>query len=194
MKEIFTDIYEHNKWHGKEGPSGTGSTVAATKFLRPKLQRLLKSLQVASLLDVPCGDFNWMRLMDLSNIDYTGCDIVGELIDVNKVKYQGERRWFSQFNAVENVPHAYTMIMCRDMLPHLSILDAMKVLENFERSGSFWLLTTSFMNVQQNRDIVTGGWRPINLTLPPFNLKPKRVLVEQNTGAYPDKSMILVRL
>lgn len=194
MKEIFTDIYEHNKWHGKEGPSGSGSTVAATKFLRPKLQRLLKSLNVKTLLDLPCGDFNWMRLMNLSNVSYMGADIVSELIHINKVKYESSSIGFMNFDAVNNVPHAYTMIMCRDMLPHLSNFDVAKVLENFQRSGSHWLLTTSFMHVQQNRDIVTGSWRPINLTLPPFNLVPRKVLIEQNAGAYQDKAMILVRL
>ena len=44
------------------------------------------------------------------------------------------------------------------------------------------LLTTSFPRVERNDDIVTGQWRPLNLTRPPFNLpEPAKRIAENCT-------------
>jgi hypothetical protein len=43
------------------------------------------------LLDIPCGDFNWMKLLNLG-VDYIGADIVGELIAENRRRF-GAKVW-----------------------------------------------------------------------------------------------------
>jgi hypothetical protein len=35
------------------------------------------------MLDAPCGDFNWMKEVDLSAVHYTGGDIVEPLVNSN---------------------------------------------------------------------------------------------------------------
>ena len=44
-----------------------------------------------SLLDVPCGDMTWMKrfLASLDDVDYTGLDIVPELIAAHKSDFAG---------------------------------------------------------------------------------------------------------
>ncbi|HBT22693.1 MAG TPA: hypothetical protein DEA68_08655, partial [Verrucomicrobiales bacterium] len=76
---------------------------------------------------------------------------------------------------------------------HLSFADARAALSNIARSGAGWLLATSFPSVIRNDDIVTGQWRPINLTLPPFNLpEPEQVIAENcNETEFVDKTLSL---
>ena len=46
----------------------------------------------ASLLDAPCGDFNWMRHVPLGGVSYTGADVVPELIARNRRDYGRDGR------------------------------------------------------------------------------------------------------
>jgi hypothetical protein len=61
MKEIFTDIYKKNDWKNDESVSGNGSTLDATEGVRRELPRLFAKFHVKSLLDIPCGDCNWIK-------------------------------------------------------------------------------------------------------------------------------------
>ena len=54
-----------NGWQSPESKSGGSSTLSATAAIRAALPRLLSDLGVAVLIDAPCGDFNWMRHVDL---------------------------------------------------------------------------------------------------------------------------------
>src|SRR5689334_2969418 len=61
MQDIFSSIYLDNSWGDPESVSGRGSTLARTEVVRRKLPILLASVGAKSLLDAPCGDFNWMQ-------------------------------------------------------------------------------------------------------------------------------------
>jgi hypothetical protein len=45
---------------------------------------VLHDLGAQSLLDAGCGDFNWMRTVDLPGIKYIGVDVVSDLIERNR--------------------------------------------------------------------------------------------------------------
>src|SRR5215213_5906369 len=75
----FTDIYRRNLWGEAESVSGSGSTMAETEDIRGYLPELLQRLGARSLLDIPCGDFHWMKTVDLGIDRYIGADIVPEL-------------------------------------------------------------------------------------------------------------------
>src|SRR5262249_22136099 len=89
-KEIlirFEEIYRLGLWSKGESYSGTGSTVAGTKGVRAALPRLLDKLNTQVLIDVGCGDFNWMRHVQLK-CKYKGIDIVDFVIKNNRAKYR----------------------------------------------------------------------------------------------------------
>lgn len=66
------------------------------------------------------------------------------------------------------------------------------------RTGARWLVATTFPDRHAKRDCARGGWRPLNLTLPPFGLPPPLRLIHEgcteNGGAYSDKSLGLWRM
>jgi hypothetical protein len=198
MREKFTKIYHENHWSGVESRSGGGSDLQATVVIRPALSALFKRLQIKSLLDLPCGDFLWMKEVDLQGIDYTGGDIVPELIASNQAKYGAPGRKFIEIDITATVPPRADLILVRDCLVHFSYRDLRKALVNIKASGAEWLLTTTFPHRAENEDIVTGFWRPVNLQIPPFSLPPPLELInEHSPGKTPesgDKSLGLWKL
>jgi SAM-dependent methyltransferase len=195
MKDIFTEIYERMVWQGVESVSGPGSSLEQTRELRERLPELFRRYKVSIVLDIPCGDLNWMQFVDLSEVKYIGADIVEELIEKNRKKFK--MSFLCLDISTDPLPKV-DLILCTDCLVHFSYLDVVSTLGNIARSGSKYLLTTTFPNRTKNVDIETGKWHPYNLTKKPFNLpKPLFLLNEkctQGNGMYADKSLGLWRI
>src|SRR5262249_46825833 len=140
---VFTAIYRDNTWQNAESRSGHGSTVARTTAVRQALLALVEELGVQSLLDAPCGDFNWMKEIPLSGVAYIGVDVVPEMIERNRRLYgKGGRRFVVADIAADPLARA-DLIFCRDGLVHLSNADALRALDRFHRSGARYLLATT---------------------------------------------------
>lgn len=176
---IFSDIYENNLWGDSESVSGRGSTLGRTNVVRNELPALLAELEAESLLDAPCGDFNWMRETDLSAVQYTGADVVHDLISRNQRLYGGNGRKFVKLDLTRDSLPTADVILCRDCFIHFSFRDIRATLMNFKQSNSKFLIATTHKLVEEHRDIVTGQGRNVNLLLPPFNFpEPFRMIVE----------------
>jgi 2-polyprenyl-3-methyl-5-hydroxy-6-metoxy-1,4-benzoquinol methylase len=190
VEEVFTFIYNNKIWKSKESVSGQGSEIGSVSQLIEQLPHVFKQLNIKKMLDIPCGDFNWMRNTDLTGIDYTGADIVQQLVENNKVNYQYSQLTFRQMDiAMDNI-EAYDLVFCRDCLVHFDNELVHKTLENIYKSGSRYFMATTFPALKANKDITTGEWRMINLELPPFNLpKPLLVINEGDQRLNKDKSM-----
>jgi hypothetical protein len=195
-EKIFTRIYLKNAWGGPESRSGPGSGSARTELLRSELTSLIKNLGVQSILDLPCGDFNWMRHVDLSATQYIGADIVAPIIAQNNSLYAQPGRRFERIDMLRDPLPRADLILCRDGLVHFSFSDIAQALAAMKKSGSVYLLVTTFTEHQRNQDMPTGGWRPLNLALPPFCFPtPLQVLSDARPdGTCPDKALALYRL
>jgi hypothetical protein len=130
---------------------------------------------------------------------YMGIDIVEKLIESNNQQFATEFRKFLCLNIVEDeLPNA-DLIFCRDCLVHLNYDDIYKVIANFKRSQSRYLLTTTFTDRSKNVDLVGKDiWRTLNLQQAPFNFPPPLMLINENctevNGRFADKCLGLWRL
>jgi len=197
----FQRIFDENTWRNTESVSGEGSNLDRTAVVRTKLPALLAKYGVRSILDAPCGDFYWMKEVPIGDIDYTGADIVPEIIERDVEWYAGPRRRFVVCDLVSDPLPKADLILCRDCLVHLPYAETRRAIDNFRRSGAVWLLTTTFTGDRENRDIEIGDWRPINLERPPYGFPPPLDVineesdeVDEELGAFPDKSLGLWRL
>ncbi len=138
-EEIFTYIYRTNLWGSPESGSGVGSELAATEVLRAEIPRLIRLYEVGSLLDLPCGDFGWLSHADLSGVDYTGADIVPDLVAENTKRYAGPGRRFVCLNLTRDPLPRADLVLCRDGLVHLSYGQIFRSFANLRRSGSTYL-------------------------------------------------------
>ncbi len=201
-----------NKWGDRESISGRGSNLQQTSAIIKKIPILLEKLNAKTMLDAPCGDFYWLKEAQLNIDKYIGCDIVGDLITDNQRRYANEARDFINLDlAIDPLPQVdlifcrdclvplpqVDLIFCRDCLVHLSFKDAIAVIKNFKKSNSTYLLTTIYPGIPENKDIVTGDWRAIDLQLPPYNFPDMLEIIDEETTErkdYPQKSLGLWKL
>lgn len=193
MAEVFSNIYFTNKWGSVETRSGPGSERDRMKNMVGELTALMRRWRVRSLLDAPCGEFNWMRDVNLGGVAYVGVDIVPELIERNR---QDSDLRFIIADITQSALPSADLVLCRDTLVHLSDSHVLAALANFKRSGSTYLLTTTFAGTMENTEIVTGWWRPLNLELSPFNLpRPVDYIKDADSDDfYEDKILALWRV
>jgi len=193
--DVFTEHYRANGWGSRESVSGVGSTMEQTKAIRAALPRIVANYHVQTMLDIPCGDFSWMRTLDLS-LDYSGADVVEDIVVGNRSSFGGEKRRFTKLDITTDPLPRVDLIFCRDCLFHFSFDDVFRALSNMSESGSELALITTNTAVEKNRNIVTGEWRPLNLQRLPFSLPAPICLVDElcPDPAHRDKHMGLWRI
>lgn len=180
--DVFSRIAEKNEWDGTESVSGPGSTMAATQLLRAALPALLEKYEVQSLLDVPCGDAHWIVTVLPDHITYTGGDIVPELIERAR-KDKGDAGNFVVLDIVTDPLPKADLVMVRDCFIHLPNATVKEAIANIKRSGSRYLLTTTYPERADNIDIEIGGFRPVDLQATPFNLPDPLEVILESEGA-----------
>lgn len=180
IDEVFNDIYTQNLWGNEESVSGVGSTIAQTKKIIPELEKCFDNLKIKTLLDIPCGDFNWMQHLHLNNIEYTGADIVKEMIEKNQSKFADIDKQFLVKNMLTDDLPKSNLILIRDCWVHFSYDDIFKALNNIVKSASNYVMITTFPKHSINYDIVTGDWRPLNLKKAPFFFPEPIMTIEEH--------------
>lgn len=168
-KDIFQSIYLNNRWGDSSSLSGTGSNLEQTTNIIKELPSILKKYKIKSILDIPCGDFFWMKELSLDEYKYIGADLVTELIRVNNSKFKTTNKKFIDLDLISGKLPKADLIFCRDCLVHFSNDDIFKALKNIRGSEFKYFITTNFLERPLNKDIATGSWRTLNLTKKPFN-------------------------
>lgn len=197
-KVKFTEIYKKNVWGNEESSSGDGSGLAYTENIRNALPQIIRKYAIKSIVDAPCGDFYWMKVVLPSvNVDYIGLDIVEDIICNNNKYYSKDGVKFYVSNICEDHIPLCDILMVRDCLFHFSFKDINLFLANFHKSDCKYLFTTTHLTAEGyiNRDIATGDFRQINLFQKPFCFDSRLVLeaVDDYPTGYPlQRQMILL--
>jgi len=195
IQDRFELIYNENYWESDESRSGLGSEIKNTKEVLKALKKIIKEYNIRSIIDIPCGDFNWMSKMDMNKIDYKGYDIVRPVIIDNNKKFKKNNINFYNSDITTSRLAKGDLMFVRDCLVHFSFEDITKSIFRIKQSGSKYLMSTSFVNLEKNIDIYSADWRPINLEKEPFNF-PKPIVTinekcQEMNGIYADKSICL---
>lgn len=174
----FTSIYQNALWgtnKENKGSSGSGSTAENTLIYRDYLKEFMKTNQIKSVVDIGCGDWEFSQLVDWTAINYIGYDIVKSVIENNSRIYSKPTIQFIHENFLDvDLPKA-DLLICKDVFQHLSneeIIAFLPQLKKFKHC----LITNDVNpnnNSSDNHNIPIGGYRPLDLTIPPFNLSPE---------------------
>lgn len=176
-KHVFSYIYDSRHWGSdQESASGPGSSLASTVTIRTFLPSILRAIGARRMIDAGCGDCRWMselidELINECNLElYLGVDIAEGVIKANQEKYARENVVFMNLDIAEDPLLNVDVIMCRDVLAHLSYEDIHRVLRNFKKSGAKYLLASSFSAMRENSlEMISGNFRSVNLRIAPFN-------------------------
>jgi 2-polyprenyl-3-methyl-5-hydroxy-6-metoxy-1,4-benzoquinol methylase len=163
---------DHSRSLNQESLSGPGSSIANTVEVRNLLHKCIFNYNIKSILDLGCGDWNWLQNVCLDGVNYLGWDADVDLIVSNLFNYSEDNITFDTLDiCLEEYP-SVDLIICRDVLFHMPINLAQKIINKSKKSCKLFL-STSFLDVKINTGIQSGlnwGYYPINLNAPPFNL------------------------
>ena len=195
-KQVFTSIYRSNHWVQKDetlskdsmSVSGHGSNINTKQFFELKkiFSKIIDDKQINSVLDMPCGDFLWFHeIIKDKNIHYVGIDIVDELIEANKKKYQNKNFNFINDDIVNfNTRDKYDLILIRDLFIHIQNSDIKKIIQNLDKINFNYIALNSYNN-KINHDVIIGQHRKVNLLIEPFNLeKPLEFFKDHEDGKF----------
>jgi hypothetical protein len=183
-------------------PNGPGSSLSLTEDLRIKLPKLWARHNIHSVLDVACGDWNWMRYTDLSGLtNYYGWDIDPDLVArcvgrygeaIDRLASESASMPFAYFEvrnvADTNFPNV-DCIMARDILIHFPNDYISAILDKMGESNAHYLLASNFP--EDTNDFVYDPTRyvwmgymehPVNLEAPPFSLTTKVDAIPEQVG------------
>ena len=179
-KFIFYLIYKTNHWNRYQKinknnilVSGPGSIPGSiqTKNIIDNLDSFIKKNNIKSILDMPCGDFSWMQDLIKKNnyINYTGYDIVEDIIFYNNKKYSKNNiSFFCKDIVNETNFNNFDLVFIRDFFIHIDYVSINKILDNIKRSKVKFVACSNNNNAINNKDIAVGQHRKINLTIEPF--------------------------
>ena len=180
-KQVFTSIYKSNHWVQDDhilpknsiSVSGHGSNINTNQFfnLQKIFTKIIIDKDINSVLDMPCGDFLWFyEIIKNKNIDYLGIDIVKELIEANRRKYQNKNFSFINYDIVNfDTNKKFDLILIRDLFIHIQNSDIKKIIKNVEKINFKYIALNSYSN-KVNKDVIIGKHRKVNLLIEPFNL------------------------
>lgn len=184
LKNRFLMIYKSNYWDNEETVSGPGSTIKNTVNLRKQLKKIIKKYKIKSILDAPCGDCNWIKSIILEfSIKYIGVDIVPNIINTNKKKFNNKKFSFQQLDITRTKLPKAELLICRDFIFHLSFEDAKLFFKNLKRSNAKFILISNHLKYKSkkdnnfNKNINSGDFRKIDIFQHPFNFNKKFEMV-----------------
>lgn len=109
----WQQIYEFGGWESQG--SGPGSKLEFNSDLIAYLNNFISQNSVSSLIDLGCGDLQWMPQVFSSGIDYVGVDFCQSVINQNTTNYPDKTFIFSDF---KNLSEAREVSFSKDVIHH----------------------------------------------------------------------------
>ncbi len=181
-RDAMEQIYKEKLWGGSASDFYSGDGSHHPEIVNPYVDivgSFLKSFESPlNICDLGCGDFNvGKELVKYAN-KYVAIDIVSDLIDRNKEKFQEDNLEFHCLDiAVDDLPSGDCALL-RQVLQHLSNYEVQSTLSKLT-AFKYVVLTEHIPKGAfiPNKEIISGqGIRlkkqsGLNLLVPPFNFK-----------------------
>ncbi len=200
-REAMQLVYK-NKWWGGDTTykfySGRGSHDV--NIIDPYISELNKFLVNKDfvVVDLGCGDMHVGEQIFMNTKQYIACDIVPELIEFNRKKYNNVPQiTFECLDITENNLPKGDVVIIRQVLQHLSNFNIMKVINKLS-DYKYLILTEGIPDNDfiANLDNFTGPDIRLSknsgivLDMHPFNLKFKEVKVLLDVRDRKDRALI----
>jgi len=189
-EQIFTEIYMRNSWGSAESVSGISATLSRTESIRQKLPAIIQTLEIQSIIDIGCGDWNWMRQVDLSGVSYLGIDIVEPLIEKLQTQYTSSNIRFQKMDVLTELPETTDLWIVRDICGLYGYDECKQIFHQFLTSESRFLAITTIDGCE-NQDSLPGTWRALNLRDAPFNLPEPVCVIDDGQQWFRNKKLLV---
>jgi len=196
-----SEFYGNAHWPPPEirrrSASGKGSYLGyATETSLQIIKDTISKYNIKSMVDTSCGDANW--ILDSWETDslplYVGLDVTSAVIEANKQRFaHHSNKQFHYWDATAcTIPkfqngsmkeQSFDLVHVREVIQHIHHEQGVRYFCNVFKSSPRVLITTTFENGNNVRDVkVEGGYYKNNLLKPPFSF-PK---VDTCTPTHPN--------
>jgi hypothetical protein len=105
------------------------------------------------------------------------------MIAANKEKYEKGNISFLELDIISDDLPTVDLILCREVLFHLSFKEIGAAIANFKKSKSKFLLATHFQYLSENIDIESSGrCRGLNFQIAPLNFPAPIEIIEEDVS------------
>jgi len=175
LAKKFQFIYDNFLWNNHENAgesrSGAGSILKNTAEIRKAIVEITSKYGMTNMLDISCGDWNWMKEIANNLPDYTGLDVVPSAIMENKNNYERENIKFINIDALTFLKKCknkqFDLILARHTLEHLPLSYNLQLVNEIRRCSKYALINSKNIDTDNITEQV-GGYAPINLLLTPY--------------------------
>lgn len=209
-EEVFSEVYESNRWGGSKGKFSSGSgtddkTIVASYIAMIRKQARIEGFGGSTFVDLGCGDFRvGGQLLPLCS-SYVGVDIVRSVIRRNHENFGDTSTKFFHLNIIDDDLPNGDVCFLRQVLQHLSNRQIACVLRKIEKYE--WVFLTEHYpseneSIIPNKDKVHGADirvfdnSGVYFSEPPFNLAEHRlsmVLEVPGVGLWKDHDQGVIR-
>tara|TARA_B100000900_G_C20588656_1_gene720692 strand:- start:543 stop:1244 length:702 start_codon:yes stop_codon:yes gene_type:complete len=134
-EQIFSKIYSERTWNIKSSDFNSGPGSHNESLVKPYLKfvnSFIKQKEIKTIVDLGCGDFNVGKSIYKPLKKYIAFDIVPDLIERNKKKFNDKKIVFKCKDfIVDPIPIADCVIV-RQVLQHLDNKSIIKVLDKIK--------------------------------------------------------------
>jgi SAM-dependent methyltransferase len=161
LQNIFDRIYLTDEWNGGSGPgSHPSNTAKYVKFLNS----FIRENSIKSILDIGCGDWQLMSMVDLSGVRYKGIDISPVATSIARSKAPAGTD-ISNEN-IENIIGSFDLVHIKDVLQHLEFSECRRILEIISSRHKSALVVNEHPSA--SNDIKNGQYRPLSIVAEPL--------------------------
>lgn len=167
-QQVFDSIYKNNSWIFG---SGIGSIATFNKpFINFINEYLRDHTDIHTVVDIGCGDWQIGRHFELGERKYIGCDVSEFILKKVESRFASPHIRFQQLDAVSDMLPKGDLIIVKDVLQHLSLADAARILQKLEGYKHVIIQNDVYQAQVANKEILNGGFRPLDIRLAPFRL------------------------
>ena len=114
--------------------SGPGSIYKNNLLLIEWLNRFIKDNKIKSILDMGCGDMQWMPYVNLEGVDYTGVDYVDYLIEESRKKLPHLTFLCKDILSPKfSVERPFDLVFCKDVWHHCEGTERTCLMANIQK-------------------------------------------------------------
>lgn len=169
-KEVFGRIAAANAWGSKETISGPGSTLEACSPILKKLPVWFARYHIQKIADLGCGDFNWLRRLDFSGLEYDGYDVA--TLAIARASLHATRNIrFQVADILEISVPKVDLVILKDVLIHLPNSEGISILDKIRKNARY-LAATSYPGYRNElrKSLKAGEFAPVDLEVTPFSI------------------------
>lgn len=180
ISKSFEDVYTNYMW-GR--PDASGWSLRKNKLFYsgggtdPRndrnnqyidlIQSYIDKDEVASVVEIGCGDWEVSGRINWSKVTYTGYDVVSELIAYNQKNYASENVQFVCDDIIDKNNVSADLLIIKDVIQHLPPSYCQQFVNSIKKNFRYNIITNDMSDF--NKEIEFGGYSPNNFASEPFN-------------------------